>query len=60
MMFLVMGLSLVVSALAVVLPQVRKLHTIRDMTWVLVAICLMLTFGLGMLAEGVEQMGWTR
>lgn len=60
MTMIVMGFSLFVLVLAVLIPIYRRQHGIRDQFWGLIVIVLLTMGALGMLAEGIEQMGWIR
>lgn len=58
-MLFVMGFCLLTSAGLLVKPARRLAHSIRDLFWAATVLLLMVSFGLGLLAEGLEQMGWT-
>lgn len=59
-MFLVMGASLLISVLVMTPRIARRLHSLRDKYWVLLAFVVLVLFSVGLLTEGVERMGWTR
>lgn len=60
MTMIVMGFSLLVLVIVVLIPVYRRQNSIRDMFWALVVIVLLTMGAFGMLAEGIEQMGWIR
>lgn len=57
---IVMGASLLVLVIVVLIPMYRRQVGIRDMFWTAVVIALLTMGALGMLTEGIEQMGWIR
>lgn len=60
MTMIVMGFSLFVLVIVVLIPVYRRQVSIRDAFWALVVIVLLTMGAFGMLAEGLEQMGWIR
>lgn len=60
-MFLVMGLSLLGSVAFVLVPAARRHRSnLRDTYWVLLSIVVLSLFGVALLMEGAQRVGWTQ
>jgi hypothetical protein len=60
MTMLVMGVSLLICVFVWVVPIFQRLHSVRDLFYGVIVCVLLIVGALGMLAEGVELMGWIR